>query len=233
MSKPFILSRLLNKKYSLHSGIWHCLPPNYSDPYSLSYNSLHAHPFLRTNDGSFEVLAQFARGNRTLDIGCGDGYLESLEPTIVGLEFSLNALKKARRNGAKHLVLADAHRLPFKNKSFDLTICTGSFEHFARPQQALNEMARVSYTQVNIVHRPYPIPFANMFRQILLKLHHIPDQPYDHPMSLNQLHKLYTQTNLHIIYEGVWTLPYSLEFISPLIPKTWYLPSCHFIISRS
>lgn len=231
MSAPLQLSRILDNKYPQKQGIWHCLPE--SNTFQRAYDQLHTHPFDRANDGSFEVLAAFARGNRTLDIACGDGFLEQLDPTIVGLEFSLHALQKARAHGAKYLVLADAHHLPFKNKSFDLCICTGSLEHFTDPQLALAEMARVSSTQIVVVHRPYPIPLANQLRSLLLKLKHIPDQPYDHPLTLARLHALYAAAHLKIIYEGVWTFPYNLEALGLPLSRMFYLPSCHFLISRA
>lgn len=219
--------------YRQKNSIWNCLQtsiPNVS--YKKTYDSMHTIPFAPVYDGSYQVLAQMAKGNLTLDLACGDGYLASLAPdTTVALDFSYPALLKAKRNGAKHLVLADVHKLPFRDLSFDLCICSGSLEHFSNPLGALEEMHRVSRTQIIITHKPYPIPFANFVRTFILKLLHQPDQPNDRPLSLRQLHQLFSRADMYIVYEGVWTYPYNLEVISSFIPRSFYLPSCTFIIS--
>src|SRR3989344_4320899 len=116
------------------------------------YDKIHQKPWDHLRDGSYEILASFARGNRTLDVACGDGYVEHLSPKTVGLDFSLAALIKAKKNGARFLVQATAEALPFKDNAFDLVICAGSLEHFGDPEKAISEMARVARIQILTVH---------------------------------------------------------------------------------
>lgn len=228
------LTKFFNRPgYRQKNGIWNCIQADIpAKMHKITYDSMHASPFAPVYDGSYQILAQFARGNTTLDIACGDGYLASLAPdTTVGVDFSYPALLKAKHNGVKHLVLADAHKLPFRDLSFDLCICSGSLEHFSDPLLALREMHRVSRTQIVITHKPYPIPFANLLRTAILRFLGKPDQPNDRPLPLHVLQHLFSKANMYIVYEGIWTYPYNLEVISSFIPRNFYLPSCTFIIS--
>src|SRR3989338_10495727 len=107
--------------YEKVDGIWHLLYVKDKTTRSSQkqYDDTHLNTLKGPSDGSYEILASFARGKKTVDIACGQGHIEKLAPDTVGVEFSQNALKSARKKGAKHLILADAHNLPFKNNSFD------------------------------------------------------------------------------------------------------------------
>jgi len=214
-------------------GIWHFLyVKNKETKASLEkYNIMHQEQFGGPNDGSYEILASFARGNRTVDIACGQGLIERLAPETVGVEFSLNALKKAKANGAKYLVLADAHYLPFKENAFDIAISSGNLEHFINPQKAIEEMARVSKVQVQIVHKYPPVPFAPFFYTLVSRVLKIKHQPIENPIEEKKL--LYTIKNagLSIVYKGVWTLPVNYGRVIKILPELNSIPSSLFVIS--
>lgn len=194
------------------------------------YEKLHKLISGGPRDGSYEVLASIARGNKTLDVACGEGIIEQLTPTTVGVDFSLNALKKAYSNGVKYLIQANAEYLPFKDDSFDVAICNGSLEHFSDPQKSLNEMARVSKIQVLTVHKEFSFPFSRTLRVMVETITKTKNQPIETPLSIHQLEKMFEKAKLHIVYKGVWTFP--INFGRPIsrLP-TIDLPSCHFIIS--
>ncbi|OGM26994.1 hypothetical protein A3D00_05730 [Candidatus Woesebacteria bacterium RIFCSPHIGHO2_02_FULL_38_9] len=221
--------------YEKKDGIWHFLyiPDKKSEFSKNVYDEMHKIPSERIDDGSYEILAAFARGNKTLDIACGDGFIEKLAPETIGVEFSLEGLKKARKKGAKHLVQADAHSLPFKDKAFELAVCAGSLEHFANPLKALKEMARVSTIQILTVHKKLPIPFSNFLRSFILNLKSVKDQPIDFPISMKELEKILTKAKMHIVFKGVWTHPYDFQMLGFKIPKLLQIPSCHFVITTS
>ena len=233
--KSWVKCLSCDNTFSKRAGVWNML--NLKGQKSKSslrvYEQMHKNAYGRIKDGSYEILASFARGNKSLDVACGDGFIEMLAPETVGLEFSWEALKKAKKNGAKHLVLADAHHLPFKDSSFDIAICAGSLEHFENPLSALKEMARVSKIQVLTVHKSYPIPLANYLRSQVLKFKSIPDQPIDNPMSLSQLEKLFKRAKMNVVFKGVWTYPYDFGNLGFWVPKFFKLPSCHFFITKS
>jgi SAM-dependent methyltransferase len=84
-------------------------------------------------------LRMLPRGSgRALDLGCGDGggrtALEEKGYAWVGLD--------VRRDGAASVV-ADAHRLPFEDGSFDVVYSLQVFEHLSRPWDAMGEVVRV------------------------------------------------------------------------------------------
>jgi ubiquinone/menaquinone biosynthesis C-methylase UbiE len=196
-----------------------------------TYNIMHQEVFGGPNDGSYEILSAIARGNKTVDIACGEGIIEKLAPQTVGVEFSLNALKKAKANGAKHLVLADAHALPFRDDAFDVALSSGNLEHFADPQTAINEMARVSKIQVLIVHKYPPLPFAAYLYKLFTLFLKIKHQPIEKPIGEKELLNMMKKAGVSIVYKGVWTLPFNYGRVIKFLPELNSIPSCSFIIS--
>lgn len=213
-------------------GIWHFLhiPINQSKTSLRVYDFMHKREFGGPNDGSYEILAAIARGNKTVDIACGEGLIQKLSPETIGVEFSLNALKKAKANGAKYLILADAQALPFQDNSFDIAISAGSLEHFFDPQKAINEMARVSKIQVLTVHKELPLPFASEIHSISTKLLRLKHQPIEKPVNQKKLERMLIKAGLHIVFKGVWTLPVNYGRVIKILPKL-NIPSCSFVIS--
>ena len=74
---------------------------------------------------------------RVLDIGCGDmldrvGFTPGDE--YVGVDITKSKYTVA---------LADVHKLPFKNESFDSCICNAVLEHVKEPEIVLSECNRV------------------------------------------------------------------------------------------
>ncbi len=85
-----------------------------------------------------------------LDVGCASGVLthevsKSLPKSkVTGLDSYKSAVDFARQKYPNlKFVVGDAHKLPFKNKSFDLIICTETLEHVTDPRLSLLEMKRV------------------------------------------------------------------------------------------
>jgi ubiquinone/menaquinone biosynthesis C-methylase UbiE len=91
-------------------------------------------------------------GKRVLDIGCGLGgktvaYAEA-NARVTGVDLSEKNIAQcsafARARGVDAAFAAgDAERLPFAGGSFDAVIANDSLEHFADPEGALAELARV------------------------------------------------------------------------------------------
>ncbi|HBN73900.1 MAG TPA: hypothetical protein DD376_04020 [Sutterella sp.] len=92
------------------------------------------------------------RGEKILDVGCGEGVLvpyllDRLGPTgfIVELDNSLEMLKGAMRKSARQVqcVWAGVETLPLVDEDFDRVICFASFPHFANSRKALKQIHRV------------------------------------------------------------------------------------------
>lgn len=195
------------------------------------YDDTFSEGWYKLDDGSYECLAAIARGNKTIDIACGEGWIEKLAPEIVGVDFSLSALRTARKNGAKNLVCAKAEKLPFEDDSFDVSISAGSLEHFLNPKKALSEMARVSKIQVVTVHRQLSVPFAKQLRKLAVSIRGLKEQAVEEPLSLPELKEMYKAVGLKIIFQGVWTYPIDFKLIFPYVPLWIKIPSCYFIMS--
>ncbi|MBI4178665.1 class I SAM-dependent methyltransferase [bacterium] len=92
------------------------------------------------------VLAPRAR---TLEPGAGSACVSALLAedglNASALDYAYSALAVARRfqSGAR-LVQGDLFKMPFPDGTFDLTFNNSTLEHFKNPQDALNEMARVT-----------------------------------------------------------------------------------------
>jgi ubiquinone/menaquinone biosynthesis C-methylase UbiE len=82
-------------------------------------------------------------GPRVLDLAAGDGLdmqvMEEMSAGIViGIDISQPLLARARG----HRVVADAHRLPFSDRTLDVVVAN-SILHHLDPQRAFREIARV------------------------------------------------------------------------------------------
>ena len=66
---------------------------------------------------------------RILDLGCGTGYYAKFFAEqggyVVGLDFSMRALKATKAHAAIPVIRADAGQLPFRKGTFDLLFCSG------------------------------------------------------------------------------------------------------------
>jgi SAM-dependent methyltransferase len=98
---------------------------------------------------SFELL-QVKRGDRILDVGCGEGtdverLVELVAPAgeVVGVDRSERLVAAARAMHAGEFVAGDATALPFADNSFDACRADRVVQHLAEPRRAVREMARV------------------------------------------------------------------------------------------
>jgi len=84
---------------------------------------------------------------KTLEVGCADGWMtkhiaKKVETYVV--DISVTHLQIARKKASKaNYILSDAHRLPFKERSFNTVICEEVLEHLQTPPKAINEIHRV------------------------------------------------------------------------------------------
>ena len=96
------------------------------------------------------VIAPLLRGGRGLDVGCGTGRLmEELRDAgqITGVDGSEGMVAELRRTGRGEALVAQTHRLPFPDGTFDAVWCVAVLHHVADPERVratLREMARVA-----------------------------------------------------------------------------------------
>lgn len=98
--------------------------------------------------------AAFAGGGVVVDLGCGTGRAlgplrDAVGPggTVLGIDVTGEMLAAAAAHGrTRHaaLLLADARRLPFADRTVDGIFAAGLLQHLSDPQGGLAELARVT-----------------------------------------------------------------------------------------
>lgn len=101
---------------------------------------------------TFRQYFGLGKNSSLLDVGCGKGFmlhdLAQLIPgiTVKGVDVSEYAVTSAIEDMRPHIQVADAQRLPFADKSFDVVISINTVHNLKRDEcgQALREIERVS-----------------------------------------------------------------------------------------
>lgn len=117
------------------------------------YGGFNYHPrFWQPVIPTFQQWFGLKAGSRVLDVGCAKGFmLHDLRAAISGIEVrGIDVSKYAIENGypavKEFLSVADARKLPFHDKSFDLVISINTLHNLEREELALGlrEIERVS-----------------------------------------------------------------------------------------
>lgn len=101
---------------------------------SSMYNFIN--PFVYT-DGMRARLLKEVENGRVLDVGVGTGYTTGHMENAVGVDITWKMIRQAGPTYKGSLVLADASRPPFKDKSFSTIISAGSLYYFPDPATAV------------------------------------------------------------------------------------------------
>jgi Methylase involved in ubiquinone/menaquinone biosynthesis len=113
-----------------------------------SYQSRFWQPVVPTLQAHFDLKP----GDSLLDVGCAKGFmlhdLAELIPGLVvkGIDVSAYAIENAIDDMRPHVEVADAMRLPFPDKSFDVVISINTIHNLPRDDcgKALQEIERVA-----------------------------------------------------------------------------------------
>jgi ubiquinone/menaquinone biosynthesis C-methylase UbiE len=111
---------------------------------------------------SFYRLCAPLNVQSALEVGCGEGYMLELFRSFhtaltVGIDISASIVRIAQVTSPdSHIALADGHRLPFRDRQFDLIFGCEVLEHVWTPDAVLNEMHRVSrcYCLLSVPREP-------------------------------------------------------------------------------
>lgn len=98
-----------------------------------------------------------------LDVGAGEGFvLERLRKANIakkleGIEYMDEAIALGKKmNPHVKIKKGDIYKLPYKDNTFELVICTEVLEHLEDPENALKELKRVSnkYLVLSVPNEP-------------------------------------------------------------------------------
>jgi len=111
-----------------------------------------------------------------LDIGCGTGALllmirsRQKSAKLFGIDISEEMIKvaQAKLGSAADLRVSESEKLPFKNGSFDLVLCTFSFHHHPNPMTVFKEIGRVLSPEGRLIMADPLAPFP--IRQLMNSL---------------------------------------------------------------
>lgn len=115
----------------------------------------------------YEQLLSIARDispDSILDVGSGEGFTLSLLKekkignTLEGLEYSEVAIQLGKEMfPGVNLRQGDIYHMPYADNSFDLVICSEVLEHLERPEEALQELMRVTkkYCLFSVPNEPW------------------------------------------------------------------------------
>jgi len=99
----------------------------------------------------YHTAGQYIAGKRVLEVACGAGlglgYLARRANTVVGGDCTQSLLRTAQSHyqGRMLLVLFDVHRLPFRDRSFDVVVLFEAIYYFSRIEDAISEIRRLLF----------------------------------------------------------------------------------------
>jgi len=106
-----------------------------------------------------------------LDAGVGTGrYARSLQESgfeVAGIDIARAMIGKAEERGVSDLVLGDACFLPFKNNSFDATVCIHLLHLIREWKAALQEICRVTRSALVSLIYVYKNPMWDAYDRLL------------------------------------------------------------------
>lgn len=99
-----------------------------------------------------------------LDVGCGEGFTlarlqkEKIGESFEGIEYDERAIELGNKLYPRLTIeKGDIYKLPYKDNSFDLVVCTEVLEHLDNPRKAYKELIRVSkkYILLSVPNEPF------------------------------------------------------------------------------
>lgn len=109
---------------------------------------LTAEPFYDAYKVRLRELLRAQPGQRFLDVGAGTGAAavalrDDYGAAVVAVDSSQTMAAAMEEAGLAHIVVADAHRLPFRDEVFDGAWADRVLQHVSDPEQVVDGMVRV------------------------------------------------------------------------------------------
>lgn len=147
-----------------------------------------------------DFLVKAMAYGRIVDVGCFDGRM--FGDTAVNVDF------KKYGDNIPNLVLADAHRLPFKDRVFDCAVMSELLEHVDDPKKVLQEAQRVAKIIILSVPNEYEWspnlnPFCNPGHKRFFKEQTLLQLVYESGLQLTEFIKVSLAGWSHFVVMGI------------------------------
>lgn len=144
------------------------------------------------------------KNKKVLDVGCNTGIitipLAKAGVKIVGIDNNRDDIKKIKRNlkkeglSEKIAVYANARKLPFKDKTFDVVLLSDLLEHTSDPKKAADEAIRVTkpggLIYATVPYHLHPVVRFDWLRKALSSRKNVDEHP-DIPFTYDKLRKFF------------------------------------------
>ena len=177
---------------------------------------------LSGNLDSIDLLIKMSAVNEkdtVLDVASGPGLVATAFAKVAShvecLDLTPAMLDQAKQQALTHKIAnmsfreGDAMTLPYEDNSFDTVITRYSFHHFLTPEQVLSEMIRVCKPKGCVlvadvaIESKYSVTFNHIER--------LRDSSHVHALSIDELNRLFTQSNLKDCRKSEYTVNVELE----------------------
>ena len=175
------------------------------------------------------ALKLLDKGDRLLDIGCGDGTLgyfaKNKYKEVYGVDISEEALKIAKkRDIIVEKVNLNEEKLPFENDYFDAVTCLDVIEHVFEPRDLIREINRVlkrggiliiSTPNIRCWHHLFSLIVKGRFPKTSDDTEHW-DGGHLHYFTYKDIELLLSEHGFEILVKrGVFGREFLKEFLSP------------------
>ena len=161
-----------------------------------------------------EAVNLLGKGNRLLDIGCGEGTFAVLAKEkfkhVFGIDFSIKALRKANiRNITVIKNNLNKVGISFQSDTFDMVTCLDVIEHVFEPEKLIQEAFRVLKNDGILILTTPNIRFVDHIRSLLF-FGRFPQTSNDqcgydgghiHYFTFTDVKKLLLKAGFHIVKE--------------------------------
>ena len=183
-----------------------------------------------------KTIEMIEKGQKVLDIGCGDGLLLSALAqkgvSAFGIDISEEGVKKCREKGLDVSVVdITTENLPFQDGTFDTVVMLDVLEHVYEPEVLLEEAVRVSkkYIIISVPNfNSLPARLQILFGKV--PENNRPNKGHVYWFNYDNLTKMIGQYDLHImdirvntVFENRFLLGDLTRFFARIFPSLFAL----------